>query len=97
MRADPVITSLEMLYENAKLNVTTKQRQELVLMYGRSLIKRLEIENDRAEEIKIALALRSPPVFGFIASEACVVVESKAVVRLNGSCENIHALCGGVI
>jgi hypothetical protein len=102
MRNDPVISSMEKLYDSAKAGgVLTAQQQQLILTYGTSLLRRrheqLMRRQDEVDEIRIALVGRAPPIFRFIASEkACKVRSVKcADAKLKGSIKGTVALIGG--
>ena|ERR1017187_1513722 len=105
MRNDPIICSMEVLYENAKAGgVATAQQQELILAYGKVLIRRrherLMQWQDEIDEIKIALAGRARPIFGFVITEkeSCeeeVQSIKRADATLRGSINGAVALIGG--
>ena len=67
MQNDPVIATLELLYQDAKSNVTTEQRQRLVLAYASSLIRR----KAKLLYLNTMLAQRPAPLFGFIDTKVC--------------------------
>ncbi len=96
MRND-LVTTLQLLREDAK----SRDMHDLVLALGASLIRRMEM----------ALALRRPPVFGFVdwcesnvpltahldeANSSLTRNLSHAVVGLNGKCQSTHMLRGEI-
>jgi hypothetical protein len=104
-----IISSFEILYRDAKASVSTvdtkSQRQQLALSYLRSLVRRIDARLLAAEtardEVRVALALRHPPVFGFVTSEE-VITGSKmdpviiASVKLSGDRQTVHMLRGEI-
>ena len=84
MHNDPVIDSLETLCADAKIRMVTAQGQSLVLAYMRALLRRRDTRVMILEEIRdenaIALALRRPPIFGFVSNDWC---EAKSALTLN--------------
>ncbi len=106
MRND-LVTTLQLLREDAK----SRDMHDLVLALGASLIRRMEMREEARDEIKIALALRRPPVFGFVdwcesnvpltahldeANSSLTRNLSHAVVGLNGKCQSTHMLRGEI-
>jgi hypothetical protein len=97
MYDDPIIRSLELLRRDAKAN----GQLLLSLCYARSECRRRDVRVMALEEIRdevmIALAMRRPPVFGFIAPEKVCEVQSikPASTELQGSLNDVVALIGG--
>jgi hypothetical protein len=94
MYDDPVIESLETLRLDAKAN----GQLLLSLCYARSEFRRRDVHvmalEAMRDEVAIALALRRPPVFGFI--KVCEAQNIKRVdVTLQGSIASAVALAGG--
>jgi hypothetical protein len=101
---DVVIKSLTLLRDDAKARgVTTAQQQHLIIAYGRSLVRRLEDQAERRDEVRIALCMRAPPIFGFLVDDekVCevqgavpVVDHGKHAVKVSGSIAGRVALSG---
>jgi hypothetical protein len=97
-----IVDTLELLYENAKVGMTTAQGQHLALAYGTSLIRRkserLMQWQDQADEVRIALVGRAKPIFGFIEEEKIREVQSvkRVDAELSGSLANRVALLGEI-
>jgi hypothetical protein len=96
-----IITSFETLRLDAKTRMATSQGQQLVLAYMNSLLRlrdeRVMVLEERRDEIAIALAWRTKPVFGFLTPETvCAVKGIKRVdVTLRGSVNSSFSLAGG--
>jgi hypothetical protein len=100
-----IVGSLEILYLDAKASVesveTKSQRQQLALVYQRSLVRRMDARvmalEEMRDEVSIALCGRAAHIFGFIAPEKVCEVRSVkfADAKLKGSINGAVALIGG--
>ncbi len=100
---DIIGASLDLLYQDAKSRYGYRDGNVLALCYVRSLVRRMEMRAEARDEVRIALALRRPPVFGFISNEekrsltSVLPLPSKpASHHLSGQHQTVHTMRGEV-